>query len=256
MFVRRRVEQVLSWRLDRVIAVSDRVKEEMVRDIGIRPGKISVIKNGIAILPVPLEGGSAERRGEIGLAEGDFLICAVGRLAPIKNYGMLLDALPEVWARAERPVKLIFIGDGPERARLEELARARGGEGKVFFLGERSDVREWLALGNVFVLSSFYEGVSIALLEAMSMGLPAVATRVGGTPDVVRHEETGLLVDVGRPAEMAEAILTLEGDEEKRLRMGAAARKLVEAEYDLKKVVKRYEDIYLEKLAARAARRA
>lgn len=240
--VRHMAERLASLKLSRVIAVSDIVRRGLVEDVGIPAEKISLIHNGIDLSAVP-PGNPEARRRELGLSPDDVVLVAVGRLAEIKNYGLLLDALARA-ASAAPALKLVMVGDGPERPRLEAAATRPELSGRVHFLGARDDVRDWLALGHVFVLPSLYEGISLALLEAMAAGLPAVATRVGGNPEVVVDGECGVLVESGDTDGFARALVTLAREQELRAKMGRAARARIEAEFDLKKAVKRYEEIY------------
>lgn len=244
--IRRKMERLASMKLHRAIAVSEIVRRELVEDIGIPVGKVVLIRNGIDLTPVPL-GDLAAKRMQLGLSADDILLLAVGRLAEIKNYPLLLEALAGAVQQAPA-LKLAMVGDGPERAKLESLVPRFGLSGRVHFLGERKDVRDWLALGHVFVLPSVYEGISIALLEAMAASLPVVVTRVGGNPEVVVDGENGFLVESGDAAGLAHALVALARDMALRERMGLAARACVETEFDLKNVVRRYENIYLKKL--------
>lgn len=245
-FVRHRIERAASLKIGRFIAVSDRVRKEFIEEIGVPARKVELVHNGIEVGAPPAFDASAKRR-EIGLTDGDRVLCTVGRLAAIKNYGFLLENFPKVLAEFPR-TKLIMIGEGPERARLEKMVREMNLENSVFMLGERGDVREWLSLSHVFLLPSFYEGISIALLEALGLGVPAVATRVGGTPEVIRDGESGLLVAVGDGDGLARAVIGLLKNESDRRRMGEAARNTVEREFNLATISRRYESIYLEEL--------
>lgn len=241
--IRRKMERLASLKLHRAIAVSEIVWRELVEDIGIPVGKVVLIRNGIDLTPAPL-GDLAAKRMRLGLSADDILLLAVGRLAEIKNYPLLLEALAGAVQQAPA-LKLAMVGDGPERTKLESLVARFGLSGRVHFLGERKDVRDWLALGHVFVLPSVYEGISIALLEAMAASLPVVVTRVGGNPEVVVDGENGFLVESGDAAGLACALVALARDRALRERMGLAARARVETEFDLKNVVRRYENICL-----------
>ena len=244
--MRRGAERLASLKLKRAIAVSEVVRRELLEDIGIPAGKVALVRNGIDLALKP-PGDLGIKRQQLGLTAGDVLLVTVGRMAPIKNYSVLLQAL--AISAAEAPgLKLAMVGDGPERAKLEADAERLGLAGRVSFLGERNDVSDWLAIAHIFVLPSLYEGISIALLEAMAAGLPAVVSRVGGNPEVVVDGQTGLIVESGDAAGLARALVELAGDETRRRRMGLAARARVEAEFDLAKAVRRHEEIYLEAL--------
>jgi sugar transferase (PEP-CTERM/EpsH1 system associated) len=245
-YIRRKAECLSSIKLRCAIAVSDVVRKELVEDIGIPSRKVVLIRNGIDLADAPL-GNLESKRGRLSLAPDDVLLVTVGRLAEIKNYPLLLKAFASAVGRAPM-LKLAIVGDGPQRSKLETYTARYGLSDRVYFLGERKDVRDWLALGHAFVLPSFYEGISIALLEAMAAGLPAVATRVGGNPEIVINGVNGYLVDSGSVEGLASALVDLAHAGTRRNLMGRAARERIEAEFDLKKVISRYEKIYLEVL--------
>lgn len=177
----------------------------------------------------------------------------VGRLSPVKDQASLLQAMRRV-VDVVPTFELDIVGDGPLRGELESLAGRLGLRDRVHFRGYHGDVRPMLADADVFVLSSLSEGVSIALLEAMASGLPAVATDVGGNREVVVPGQTGYLVPPRAPDVLAAVMLRLKADPVGLERMGRAARARVEAHFNLPTVVREYEQLYLECLEpARAA---
>jgi N-acetyl-alpha-D-glucosaminyl L-malate synthase BshA len=148
-----------------------------------------------------------------------------------------------------RPAALILVGDGPERAAVEKLAASLGVTDNVAFLGEQLQMGRFLAQADLFLLPSEQESFGLAALEALASGVPVVATRVGGLPEVVRHGETGWLVPVAEPPALAEAILKLLADEPRRAAMGRAARADALARFHPEPVVARVEALYRELLA-------
>lgn len=158
----------------------------------------------------------------LGLEPGPFTIGSVGNLTPKKDYDTLVFALERL--RREVPgARLVLVGAGPEEAQLRELVAARGLTGHVLLAGVRDDVPTLLPAFDVFALSSRYEGLSIALLEAMAAGVAPVATRVGGIPEVIRDGTDGLLVPPGEPGLLARALAELAREPSRRRRLGAAA---------------------------------
>jgi glycosyltransferase involved in cell wall biosynthesis len=168
----------------------------------------------------------------------------VARLSPEKDIESLLKATA-LAAREDADLRLEVAGDGPCMAELRRAAAGFGIDGRVRFLGEVRDVPALLARAGLFVLPSRTEGVSLTLLEAMASGLAVVATRVGGTPEVVAHGETGLLVPPGDPAALAAAVLRLRRDAFERERMGRAGRLRVERRFDVRRMTAAYERLYL-----------
>lgn len=249
--IRRKLEWIASAKLHCAVAVSGVVRRELVEEVGIPARKVVLIHNGIDVSPVPVSNLTAKRH-QAGLLADDLVLVTVGRLAEIKNYQMLLEAIA-IAIREAPTLKLIMVGDGPERAKLEATAARLGLSERVRFLGERADVPDWLALGDVFVLPSHYEGISIALLEAMAAGLPAIVTRVGGNPEVVIDRENGWLVDSGDTEGLARALVVSFREPALRNALGRAARESVERDFDLRKAVGRYEDIYRDCLSVTAS---
>jgi sugar transferase (PEP-CTERM/EpsH1 system associated) len=241
---RHAVESLLVRATGRIVAVSEDVRRLVCGTLHVDPDKIAVVNNGVdvpdnapcAYRPVP----------ETGRKPGERSIVSVSRLAEVKNVPMLLRAFSRV--DVPFPIRLILVGDGPEREKLRKMANELGIGEKVTFLGNRSDVREILADSTVFALASTYEGVSIAILEAMAMGLPVVATKVGGNPGIVTDGETGFLVDPHDPEAMAEKISLLLMDEKLRARMGGKGRTVVEGKYSTARMARDYEMIYLDLL--------
>jgi glycosyltransferase involved in cell wall biosynthesis len=136
------------------------------------------------------------------------------------------------------------VGDGVLRAELEARTRALGLSGNVVFTGARDDIAEMLAMLDLVVVPSLTEGMSNALLEAMAMARPVVATAMGGNVDVIEDGATGVLVPPRDPEALAEALLRLLGDPDRARRLGAAARERARAEHSLEGMVARYQDLY------------
>jgi glycosyltransferase involved in cell wall biosynthesis len=179
-------------------------------------------------------------------------VVAVGRLSPEKDHPTLLRAV--ALAGRAAPLRWEVAGNGPCRAALERLAAELGLGDRVRFLGEVADVPALLGRASVFVLPSLTEGLSLTLLEATARGLPVVATRVGGNPEVVVDGETGLLVPPGAPAALAGAVLRLLDDPATARRLGAAGRRRVETHFDVRRMVAEYETLYHDHPAAPGAR--
>jgi len=228
------LEQLLARRFHKIAAVSDAIREYVVREIGIDAGTVVTVHNGISI-------DDGESVAAIGGGEVAFI--AVGRLAEIKNHRLMLHAFHEA-LKLGAAARLIIVGDGPERENIESYLRANRLEDKVTLLGFRSDVGELLRAADVFVLTSRYEGISVALLEAMRAGLPVIATRVGGVPETVRDGRTGLLVGPGDAPGLARAMCQLVDSEQLRREMGRRGREFLIEEFSLAAMGGRYGRIY------------
>ncbi len=176
----------------------------------------------------------------------------VGRLEPVKGVDLVLQAatlLRSALPGGAPAWSLTLAGDGSQRAALEAQAHALGLADRVRFLGTRQDVANLLSSNDVLVLPSRWEGMPNVALEAMACGLPVIATAVGGTPEVVAHRETGILVPPEQPLALAQAMAVLLADASLREKMGQAGRRRVETEFSIDTAVARTEALYRELLA-------
>lgn len=242
--------QLLATRLanafaDRVLCNADSVARFVLAEERPDPGKITVIPNGIRIPqpPPPVE-------RPVDLPPGAKVVGLVGRLGWKKAYPDLLQAAVRV--RAVRPeVEFVVIGDGPLRGEIASQAARLGLGPHLHLLGELSPVAPLLRGFDVFVISSIIEGMPNALLEALALERPVVATRVGGIPEIVTHGESGLLVPPSNPAAMADAILRLLDDPRTAAAYGAAGRRTVETRFSLDAMAASFTALYEEMAAVR-----
>jgi glycosyltransferase involved in cell wall biosynthesis len=175
------------------------------------------------------------------------VVGSIANFKAAKDHATMLEAAARV--RAALPsVRFLLVGQGPLEPQVRRLATELGLDGTVIFAGFRTDAQRLVAGLDVFALSSTYEGLPIALIEAMSLGRPAVVTRVGGVPEVVTDGAQALLVPPRDPAALADGLLRLLGDPELRARMGTAARAR-SLDFDIRKAVRRMEQVYAELLA-------
>jgi glycosyltransferase involved in cell wall biosynthesis len=186
-------------------------------------------------------------RAELGIPDDALVIGSIANFKAAKDHATLLRAAVRV-RQAVPGVRLLLVGQGPLEAETRRLAVELGLTGTVLFAGFREDARRLAAAFDVFTLSSTYEGLPIALVEAMALGRPAVVTDVGGTPEVVTDGADGLLVPPGDPAALADGLLRLLGDPELRARIGQAARARAAA-FDIRTAVARMEQVYAGLLA-------
>lgn len=253
--VYRTIERTLGRASDCLIGVSAATVEDLVR-LGVAPaGRFRVVPVGLDLerfAGLPADRG-AQLRARVGARHDEALLTAVGRLVPIKRLDVLLRAVATARA-AGAPVRLAIVGDGECRPRLEQLARELGLADKVRFLGYMLDVAPILAATDVAVLSSDNEGTPVSLIEAAAAGLPAVATAVGGVPDVVAAG-CGLLAARGDAAALGAAITRLARDPGLRASMGARAREHALARFSSERLIGDVDALYRELIAARAGHR-
>jgi glycosyltransferase involved in cell wall biosynthesis len=218
-----------SQRVDAHLAVGASAARELERDAGLPPGSISVIRNGVP-------GHTAQKTEAV--ANG-IVIGSVGRLDWQKGYDILIDALPLLPG-----VTAVVVGDGPLRENLEARARAKGVADRFVVTGWMDSATPLLRTFDLFVLPSRFEGLPLAVLEAMEARLAVIATDVGSTAEAVGDEETGLLVPPDDPAHLAAAIRRLLDDEELRKRMAVRGRAVWEAQFHAARMGDEYERLY------------
>lgn len=244
---RRRISQRIAHRFtDACVAPANHMAEDYARTIGISRNDVQVIHNGVDISRFGSADPSAARAA-LGLDAADFVIGFVGRLDGVKDIPGLVRILAQVRAGAgakSQRIRLLVVGDGDGRSVAERVAVDMGVSADAVFAGLRDDVPLCLAAMDVYLQPSFYEGHSIAILEAMASGLPVVSTRVGGTPEIVVHGETGYLHAPADYAGLAGAVLDLYRRPAARAAMGRAGRERVIQRFSVATMVERYEDLY------------
>jgi len=234
----------------RFTTVSADLADWLVDTVGIAPRKVQVLMNGVDV--ERFAPGAVDRRALLPqVPDGAVVVGTVGRLDPVKGHAVLVDAVARLTAHGEVPMQLVIVGEGPERAALQQRIDAAGLGETVHLLGEREDVPAVLQTCDVFCLPSFAEGISNTLLEAMATGLPVVATAVGGNRELVVDGEVGCLVPAHDPAALAAALQPLVSDVGMRQRWGAAARRRACEQFSLEAMVRRYEACYTEVMSER-----
>ncbi|WP_076344162.1 glycosyltransferase [Paludisphaera borealis] len=211
--------------------------------------KIRLIFNGIDMARFREPCVPDAVRSELGISPESPVIGTVGRLSEIKRQDVLIQAFARIRQRVPS-AHLILVGDGPLRQSLGELAVALGLGDGVHFVGFRPHSAPYLRAMDVFALTSRSEGMPQAVLEAQIVGVPVVVNRVGGLPELIDHGRTGLLVEPGNELELAESLLSLLSDPERRRQMSEAGRREVESRYDIGRMADEYHHHYLDLLEA------
>ena len=228
---------------DRIICVSDAVKQVVMERERVEEGRMEVIRNGVEPFP-DVGNDTAATRKELGLEEHHLVVGMVANFnRSVKGVSLFLDAIPQI-VRAVPDARFLLLGRGKEEKALRDKARSLGMEPYVLFAGFRRDIHRYYAIMDVSALTSFSEGLSITLLESMRCGIPVVATRVGGNPEVVVDGETGYLVKPGDASDFASHVVQLLQNRDLRKNMGEEARKRVEKHFRMSEVASRYIGIY------------
>jgi glycosyltransferase involved in cell wall biosynthesis len=235
---------------DAVIAVCELARQVEIERTGAAPDKVVTIYNGIDPFPAVPSETVAQLRHDFGLRSDAPVAICVSRLHPQKGHEDLLAAWRRVTAVYPH-VDLLIVGDGRRRSELERLAARQS---HVHFTGQRDDVAELLALSDLLILPSLWEGLPNVVLEAMAAGLPVVATAVGGTPELVIDGKTGLLVPPRDPAALAQAILALLTEPDLAQRLGENGRLRVADQFTIRQMVQQTEQLYQRLLAEKRVR--
>ncbi len=245
------VERALARVTDRLVSVSETVRDELLaKEIG-RPDQHAVVPLGLDLKPFLLaDGQRGSFKRELGVGAGDPLVGIVARLVPIKDHDTFLQAAHRVAAQLPN-CHFILVGDGERRGELERLVARLGLGSRVRFLGWRADLARIYPDLDVVALCSRNEGSPVSLIEAMAAARPVVATRVGGVPDLVEDGVTGLLVPTGDARALAEALGTILADPERRRAMGEAGRKRVYSAFSAERLIQDVDDLYTELLATK-----
>lgn len=227
----------------RMVTVSNSVRNTLV-GCGIPPSQVEVIHHGTDVQSFAHTTLSVkDARRSLGVADDCVAVGIVGRIAPEKGHHVLLQAAQLL--RDRYPVQYVVIGSGPDEAKMRENVQQMGLDDRVLFVGFRDDVNNAMsALDIVTVPSTWNEPCSAVVQQAMALSKPVVGTRVGGTPEMVRDGETGLLVAPSDANALAGAIAQLAGDAYLRRQMGAAGREVVEAEFSLRAMTDKIENLY------------
>jgi glycosyltransferase involved in cell wall biosynthesis len=251
-----RLNRLLTCWTDAFVALAGPHRRYLVDDERLPAAKVRIIPNGIDVDRFFPRRVDESRRREVGLRPGAPVVGIVARLRSEKNIELFLDVATKI--RREIPTaQFLIVGDGPDRAALEERSRALGLADCVRFVGNRIDVPELLALMNVFVLTSHIEASPVSILEAFAMGKPVVATRVGSVAEAVRDGENGYLAPAGDGDAIAVRTVELLQNPAKAATMGMAGREFVVQQASVDVMVSGYEhligDIYFAKHPALAS---
>jgi glycosyltransferase involved in cell wall biosynthesis len=238
---------VYGWLLRNLVAhsitVSSDLEDHLVGKYGVRPGRVTIIPNGIDTSVFSGERDTGRLRMELGIGESDAVIGSVGRLTLQKGVEYLLKAFEMVLER-NRAVKLVIVGEGELRGELESLALELGIRDRVVFTGIRQDIPDLLALFDVFALASLWEGQPITIMEAMAAGKPIAVTDVGGNAEILEHGRSGMIVPARDPETLAESLGILLDDRRAAEALGESARDYAEKNLSSAAMVEKYEAVY------------
>ena len=238
------LEKITAYITDKIITLTETGKNEYIMFGIAKADKFVTIPNGIEVekyLNCSID--NLAKRKELNLQSGDYLITVIARLEPVKGHMYFLRAMQEIKRQIPR-VKALIAGDGELRKRLEAQAKRLNILDVVSFLGTRDDILEIISTSDLIVLPSLNEGLGLVLLEAGALEKPVVATRVGGIPEIVLDERTGVLVPPKNPLALKEAIIRLAKDKDLCKRLAVAARDWIGANFSSGQMLKKYSLLY------------
>jgi len=247
------LEKSASLFADSVVAVSRHTREDLIRYQRIAPEKLRVIYNGIDVRFARQE-TPVDLRRELGIEAGDVVIGTTARLEAQKGLDLLLEAAPLV-LRQLPTARFVVVGGGSLEDSLRDQAKRLGLGSRVLVTGYRTDAIDLMQLFDVFAQTSVFEGMPMALLEAMALSKPIVATAVGGVPEVVEDGVTGTLLQTRDPQQLADAILRVAADRAEGARVGRAGYDRYQKHFTARAMVSQYEALYSEYLDKRRLRK-
>ena len=228
---------------DRILAVSNDINQQLSRQYG--DNLVRHIANSIDIDEVKVAKSPNEIRSSLGVSTDEIVIGAVGRMVPIKGFDILLKTAVEV-LRVSPKTRFVLVGDGPELATLKKMSSELGISENVLFTGFRDDILDIINAFDIFLMTSWHEGIPVALLEAMALSKPTVSTAVGGINEVIVNGSSGLTAPAGDVTAIAKHCQSLSASTELRAEIGKQARQRVEEEFSSQQQKHKLFDIYRE----------
>jgi glycosyltransferase involved in cell wall biosynthesis len=248
----RRVEQSLASVTDRLVTVSEQVRQDLVGYGIAKAEKISVVPLGFDLDPfLNSHAQQGQFRREMGLSDEHKLVGIVGRIFPIKNHALFLESAARIAAQ-EPAARFVIVGDGVFRPNLENQARELSITDRVLFTGWRRDLPRICADLNVLVVSSDNEGTPVSAIEAMASSCPVVATRVGGLPDLIEDQKSGRLVPPRDAEALARAVLDLLSNPQTACELGQNAMEAVRQRFTVQRLLSDIDHLYTELLEEKA----
>ncbi len=255
------LQKGLFSRCDYYLSVSESLRTKAVQALGLPYEKITVIKNGVDTSFFTGQYSKLEiieelRNGGFKIEEDSFIVVSIGSLKPEKAQRVLLEAVKRINQEKlskNKPIQILLVGDGPDREILRDYVKTNNLENSVSFLGSRSDVQKVLSVSDLLVSTSIskHEGLSNVMLEAMSSGVPVIATESVGSQEIVQEGLNGFLINEGDVGRLTECIVELLSDEEKLRRFSQGAKEKILKEFSLPKMVANYEKLYFEAMGFR-----
>ncbi len=232
---------------DRVIAISEAVREHLVNDLRVKKEKIALVHNGVDIAKFShlySEDEKEKFRAEAGLGSGP-VMGIIARLSPVKGHKYLLAAMREV-VNLRPDAQLLIVGEGPSKEGLLNQTIILGLKKNVIFLGSTLDTTKPLSVIDIFALPSLKEGLGLSIMEAQAAGIPVIASNVGGIYTIIKDNENGLLIPPKDSLSLAQAIMKLINNPKLAKKMGERGREIIREKFSLDKMTEKIEEVYIQ----------
>ena len=239
---RRIINPLLGTATSSITAISTATKEALANFEWFRRSSITVIYNGIKATPPPTE---HRNQNELDLTDQNIVFGTITRFDTIKNLPMMINAFAQVFKNNPQ-ARLLLVGDGDERPAMEDLVRKLDIKDAVIFTGFQTDTKKFMSLIDVYVLSSFSEGTSMTLLEAMSFSTCCIVTAVGGNVEIIKDQLNGFVVESDDTQQLADTMQRLTDDKKARHQMGIEAKNTFDQKFDLNLMIQKYKELYLD----------
>ncbi len=245
---KRKITQVALARcFSKIITLTESMRDELSKEFILPKSKIKIIHNCVSIYQYSIDIRRKKRR-EFRIPEDVMVVGYVGRLDPVKRLDIIMEAFDLYYEKYQKGY-LFIVGEGEMNSELKALARRRKSSDRIVFTGFRDDVPDVMRIFDIYVQASIYEGLSNTILEAMSIGLPIVCTKVGGNIDLVQQGINGYLINRDDLAGMAKYLAALTEDKETRESMAKANKDKIINQYSISKMTRAYESMYAELVA-------
>jgi glycosyltransferase involved in cell wall biosynthesis len=241
---RKIANKILARVTDRIIAVSESIKQDILKYDNIESSKVLVIRNGVDISKFDPERKFHDIRREFAISENDIIIGFIGRLVPAKGLEYLIDAFLHL-EKEQKNIKLFITGEGSILDNLKGRSQRDSINKRIIFTGKRYDIPDILSGIDIFVMPSLAEGLPNSLLEAMAMGKPIIATSVGGIPEVIKNEINGILVSPRDLEGLVTAIKKLIANKNYASEIGKRARNYVIENLSIQATTRKWESLYI-----------
>jgi len=239
---RRIINPLLSMATSSITAISEATKEALASFEWFSRKSITVIYNGIEATVPPT---GYRNQNNLNLTDQNIVFGTITRFDTIKNLPMMINAFAQVF-KDNPHARLLLVGDGDERSAMETLVSELNLKDAVIFTGFQTDTKKYMSLIDVYVLSSFSEGTSMTLLEAMSFSTCCIVTAVGGNVEIIKDRQNGFVVESDNTQQLADTMQSLTDDKNTRHKMGNEAKKTFDLKFDLNRMVQNYKELYLD----------